>query len=192
MKAYELVMQNPKLKTYQKISWLVVAMNFFAFIYIAYQLMNTEEFRWPLLGAILIAVFVIIFQLKKRKDPGSQPQFLFPFFVIMFTWVQLNNYWFVLAILLIVVFENMSKKKLVVRIEEEKIIYPSFPKKEFHWQEIKNLLLKDDLLTIDFKNNKLIQALVVETDVNEEEFNEFCRERLTRQMTTQKRSTANK
>ena len=181
MKAYELVMLNPKLKTYQKISWLVVAMNFFAFIYITYQLMNTEEFRWPLLGAILIAVFVIIFQLKKRKDPGSQPQFLFPFFVIMFTWVQLNNYWFVLAILLIVVFENMSKKKLVLRIEEEKIIYPSFPKKEFYWQEIKNLLLKDDLLTIDFKNNKLIQALVVETDINEEEFNEFCRARLAKQ-----------
>lgn len=181
MRAYDLVMQNPKLKTYLKISWLVVAMNFFAFIYITYQLINTVEFRWPLLGALLIAAFVIIFKLKIRKDPGTQPQFLFPFFVIMFTWVQLNNYWFVVAILLIVIFENMSKKKLVVRIDEEKIIYPSFPKKNFHWQEIKNLLLKDDLLTIDFKNNKLIQALVVETNVNEEEFNEFCRERLTNQ-----------
>lgn len=185
MKAYELVMQNPKLKTYQKISWLVVAMNFFAFIYITYQLINTVEFRWPLMGAVLIAAFVIIFQLKKRKEPVTQPQFLFPFFIIMFTWVQLNNYWFVLAILFIVVFENMSKKTLVVRIDQEKIIYPSFPKKEFHWTEIKNLLLKDDLLTIDFKNNKLIQALVVETDVNEEEFNEFCRARLINQMQPQ-------
>ncbi len=185
MKAYELVMQNHKLKTYQKISWLVVAMNFFAFIYITYQLINTVEFRWPLLGALLIAVFVIIVQVKIRKDPGTQTQFLFPFFVIMFTWMQLNNYWFVLAILLIVVFENMSKKKLVVSIDEEKIIYPSFPKKEFHWQEIKNLLLKDDLLTIDFKTNKLIQALVVETDVDEEQFNEFCRERLANQRLAQ-------
>ena len=181
MKAYELVMQNPKLKTYQKISWLVLAMNFFAFLFISYQLIDTPEYKWPLLVAILLAAFFVIFHLRKKNDFSIQPQFVFPFFIIMFTWVQLNNYWFVLAILLIIVFENMSKKKLTVSIDEEKIIYPSFPKKEFAWNAVKNLLLKDDLLTIDFKNNKLIQALVIETDVNETEFNEFCRERLKQQ-----------
>ena len=49
--------------------------------------------------------------------------------------------------------------------------------KSYNWSEFSNVILKDELLTLDFKNNRLIQ-LVVDvnfTPVNEIEFNEFCR-----------------
>ena len=49
--------------------------------------------------------------------------------------------------------------------------------KSYYWTEFSNVILKDELLTLDFKNNRLIQ-LVVDvncTPVNEIEFNEFCR-----------------
>ena len=48
--------------------------------------------------------------------------------------------------------------------------------KSYNWNEFSNVILKDELLTLDFKNNRLIQ-LAVEvniTPVNEIEFNEFC------------------
>ncbi|MBA2501160.1 MAG: hypothetical protein H0V30_15700 [Chitinophagaceae bacterium] len=180
MKAYELVLKNSKKNTYQKISWLIVAMNFFAFLYIAYQLINTNKYHWPLLGAILIASYAIIFGVLKRKEVSKQPQFSIPFIIAAFTWVLLHNFWFVLFIFLIVVFENISKQKLVVCVDREKITFPSFPKKELKWSSIKNLILKDDILTIDLHNNKLFQALVIEKNVNENQFNEFCREQITR------------
>jgi hypothetical protein len=48
------------------------------------------------------------------------------------------------------------------------------------WDEVNNVILKDGLLTIDFKNNKLFQHIILnsEEDISEKEFNEFCRQQL--------------
>jgi hypothetical protein len=44
------------------------------------------------------------------------------------------------------------------------------------------MIIRDGLLTLDFKNNKLIQALVIvqenESALDEKEFNDFCRAQL--------------
>ena len=40
-----------------------------------------------------------------------------------------------------------------------------------------NVILKDNILTIDFKNNKLIQV-EIENNINEIQFNEFARQQL--------------
>ena len=44
------------------------------------------------------------------------------------------------------------------------------------WTEINNLVLKDHLLTIDFKNNKLLQLTTDprDTEIDEAAFNRFC------------------
>ncbi len=46
----------------------------------------------------------------------------------------------------------------------------------YHWNEFSNIILKDELITMDFINNRLIQLMVDEksTKINESEFNEFC------------------
>ena len=74
----------------------------------------------------------------------------------------------------------VSKRQLKVIIENDHIVYPAFPKRMLNWNEVNNLVLKDSLLTIDFKNNRIIQQFVEETthSVNEKEFNEFCKEHL--------------
>jgi hypothetical protein len=66
-----------------------------------------------------------------------------------------------------------------VLVKSEGIIYPSFPVKEINWPELQNIILKDGILTIDFRNDKLIQQEIEEDeDVNEEDFNEFCKQQL--------------
>ena len=44
------------------------------------------------------------------------------------------------------------------------------------WGEFNNIILKDNLLTLDFKNNKLLQLTLVENEdsVDENNFNTFC------------------
>ncbi|HEY1871020.1 MAG TPA: hypothetical protein VGG71_08175, partial [Chitinophagaceae bacterium] len=50
------------------------------------------------------------------------------------------------------------------------------------WNELTNVIKKHDLLTIDFKSNKLLQVQIInDDDINEEEFNLFCREQLIKQ-----------
>ncbi|HRX94260.1 MAG TPA: hypothetical protein P5158_09100, partial [Chitinophagaceae bacterium] len=60
--------------------------------------------------------------------------------------------------------------------------YPSFPVTKIQWNELNNIILKDEVLTIDLKSNKLIQHSIgnANNSVNEEEFNEFCRQQLSK------------
>jgi hypothetical protein len=52
----------------------------------------------------------------------------------------------------------------------------------FPWAEVANALLKDNLLTIDFKSNKIIQVEIIEGAriIDESEFNLFCKEHINR------------
>jgi hypothetical protein len=57
-----------------------------------------------------------------------------------------------------------------------------FPQK-IKWSELNNVLIRDDLFTMDFKNNQLFQAYTDDAEdedyeVGDDEFNEYCRERL--------------
>lgn len=47
---------------------------------------------------------------------------------------------------------------------------------EHEWIEFNNIILKDNLLTLDFKNNKLLQLSINESEssVDEYSFNTFC------------------
>jgi hypothetical protein len=55
------------------------------------------------------------------------------------------------------------------------IIKP-FGNTEHAWTEFNNIILKDNLLTLDFRNNTLLQLLVAEISygTDEQSFNEFC------------------
>jgi hypothetical protein len=45
----------------------------------------------------------------------------------------------------------------------------------YEWEQFGNLILKDNLLTLDFKNNKVLQLEIEEnTAIDEKAFNAFC------------------
>jgi hypothetical protein len=55
--------------------------------------------------------------------------------------------------------------------------------KKISWPELNNVIIKDDLLTMDFKNNKVFQLYTDdeeddEYEVESDEFNEYCLGRL--------------
>ena len=51
---------------------------------------------------------------------------------------------------------------------------------KYNWDEFENIIFKDNLLSLDFKNNKLIQLEIDEgwEEINVELFNEFCKKNL--------------
>ena len=47
------------------------------------------------------------------------------------------------------------------------------------WNELTNVIKRDDLLTLDFKNNRLLQVQILNADdISENEFNQFCLQQL--------------
>lgn len=79
--------------------------------------------------------------------------------------------------------EKQAKFPQEVAFDDEEIVFNTLPKKRYSWQDLTNVVLKDGILTVDFRNNKLFQKEIEShTSAKEEqEFNEFCLSRLNAQ-----------
>lgn len=87
-----------------------------------------------------------------------------------------------IALLLIIValIGFYINRKKVVTISDDGIRYPFFIDKSISWTEIENIRLRDDILTIDLKNNQLFQSPVITGGPHQDEkaFNDYCLKRM--------------
>ena len=60
-----------------------------------------------------------------------------------------------------------------------------FKKNTYSWESFSNVMIKDQLLTLDFKSNRLLQLMVEEEEkgIPETEFNLFCKSNLSGNLT---------
>ena len=176
MKQYDLVLKNEKERSYRRISLFIFIINFFSILYLTYERNFT---KWgPLILSILAAFAVFVSFYFKNKN--ERMMFTGAFFLFILAW-QTAGFWIPEILNFLFAILNLyASQTPIVSINETDIIYPSLPKKKFSWQELTNLILKDGLLTIDLKNNRIIQQKIAETSstVDEKEFNEFCRQQL--------------
>ncbi len=84
--------------------------------------------------------------------------------------------WLAVPLILLALIEKHSKLPLEIGITHDRIVFNSLIKREFYLKAFDNVMLKDGILTLDFKNNRLFQKEIVDTisDVEEKEFNEYC------------------
>jgi len=78
----------------------------------------------------------------------------------------------------------LSRKKEEIGFSEEHIVFKSLWRKRILWADLNNAMIKDGILTLDYKNNKLFQAETdddednEEYEVSEDEFNRWSGEQL--------------
>jgi hypothetical protein len=102
---------------------------------------------------------------------------------VIFLWYAIgwskSPYWWLIFILIIfLILDIVANRKLKLIVSEKIIDYPSFPKRQIEWNELTNLILKDGLVTLDFKNNKIIQQPILNSDIDEKEFNDYCKSKI--------------
>lgn len=132
-------------------------------------------FSVPIL--LLLYVFFVAYNDRIRKHIKT---FLLATLNLSLFWLIKGPWWVALLTLLLAFFYLLAQRELNIIVSNSHIIYPSFPKRSIQWSELNNLILKDGLLTIDFKNDAIIQHYPEQkmSLPGEKEFNEFCRERL--------------
>ena len=178
MQQYSITLRNEKKRSYG-ISFLVLAgLNFIAFIFLAYVSNEALTRNKSLFAAGSVAACIGLYFIIKNK---TRIYFLYAAILLAAIFFASLRY-FIPALIQVVVLLLFLQavRELVVTVSGQSVSYPSFPRKNFTWDQLNNLLLKDGLLTIDLKNNKLVQQPVDEneTSINETEFNEFCRKQL--------------
>jgi hypothetical protein len=171
MKQFEFILDKEKEKFYSVFSWLIIITNLAFFIYLSVSSLfhNIGPLFYALLAIILIT-FAHFF--KRSKETAG-------FLIISLGWFNTGTYWWIgVIILMLFALNHISRRQLIVKVFNDEIIYPSWPERKIKWAELNNVVYKDGLLTIDFKPDKWIQQHVVNNNINEKEFNDFCRQQL--------------
>ena len=178
---YEFILRNDKVKYYKVIRDLIAVFNLIGFIYLVNKTTDSFDKTFYILF-IVITILYILFILFERlfkkfiNDKSHRTIFLWS----AIGWSRSEYWWFSFILVAFLFLDIVAHRKLRLIISEKIIKYPSFPGKQIAWNELTNLVLKDGLVTIDFKNNKIIQQPILNSDwdINEEEFNDFCRKQL--------------
>ena len=172
---------NTKIKFYQFFAYGIVLINLVIQLYIDYSRGTKNYYLLTILLSAALFCWVIwdAYRIKKGKA-FSQIGLLI--LIPALRWVQEGFYVAFIINLGLWFLYHVARRNMQISISTGQIEYPSFPKKIIHWKDLNNVVLKDDLLTIDCKNNKVYQHYIenAEQFANEEEFNDFCRRQLTK------------
>ncbi|MEP6948595.1 MAG: hypothetical protein ABI863_04950 [Ginsengibacter sp.] len=174
MQQFDITIKNDKIKYYKFIALLLVLLNMVVFIFLLIADVHFYEAAAILLlsGLYLIYLYYIakktwsIFFINRST-----------FFILAGSWVALQNYLVAFGCVAIGIVYHLSLQKLQFVFNCDFIKKMNFPQKTYEWKTLTNVMLKDGILTIDSKNNTLIQ-LEIDSDINETQFNEFANQQL--------------
>ncbi|MEY4628640.1 MAG: hypothetical protein RLZZ595_966 [Bacteroidota bacterium] len=173
---YLVVIKNPNAKMIERTGWL---MSLLALLILVIQLFMFPKSWGLFLCLFIILVLLISNAIEKRKKKPIRFGYVLIAAGIGLTFFGDGPNSNLLFIVLGILEKFLLQKKEIGFAKDGITIGNIFPQKS-PWSEIDNIVLKGGMLTIDFKNNKLIQLETDdeeddEYDVEDEEFNNYCR-----------------
>lgn len=181
MGPYLIPLRNEKVILYNRIILLILVIHLALFGYMAYSLTNNTDRIICGIAAFLLAVLLLLKKTTYFQKKENELIYIALAEMLITPVCFMTGYaWFAVLTVLISTLYFLSRRPLVVQISKEQVIYPSFPPKKINWSAIDALVLKDGLISINFKNDRLVQQYT-ETDFSsrqEQEINEFCRQQL--------------
>jgi hypothetical protein len=169
MHTFEITIRNDRIKSYRVISWLIFIPHLAYFLFLISQGQSAG-----IKGLILIGLglcYRVILYITQKKPVYPDPVF---YFLMCLFWLSQESYLLAAIVTVLDIFLGISMTKMVFIFTKYNIERKAFPYKKYSWADIENVILKDGILTIDFKDNKLIQAEVdPSTPIDEAQFNSF-------------------
>jgi Ca2+/Na+ antiporter len=182
MQPFEITLKNDKIKYYRFIALLLLLLNIAGYIFLLVAGIHVYEVATVLLVATLYVTWVFYKARKSASDFSINP---LTFFILAAGWVAVQNYIAAFACIVSGILYRLSLQKLQFIFNDRFVKKITFPPKIYSWDMLDNVMLRDDILTIDLKNNKLIQ-LEVENKTDETQFNKFTKQQLSKTGFTEK------
>ncbi len=110
----------------------------------------------------------------------SQPQVTYNILLAIagITWFFIPGMYLLgLPFIILAFIEKKAGQPLAILVSKDGIVFDSLFKKSYAWTEFSNVIIKDGLLTLDFRSNRLLQKNI-DSEIEEHSFNRYCRERL--------------
>lgn len=180
MSTYDFVITT-KRPSYRYIDWTGQLMILLALIELGTGLAEWTNQKWTILVSI---VFMLLFWGYNRfnKQNTHQPYYRTSLFIAAIALYYLAGYPVWLAVLYVAagIAEGLAKFPEEIGFNNDQVVFNTLPKKVYNWNEFSNILIKDGVITIDFKNNRLFQKDLQEPVYAslEKEFNAYAQEQL--------------
>jgi len=171
---YVVTLQNTNRRLIDGFSLLLCGASILLFLLQA--ILSADKRLLFLLGALLLLA-VVGYKAYRSFRLGQPVFYNYPLLITGLLWAAMPFYpWLSGLFLVLGLVERQAKKNLEIGFADDRIVFNSFPRKTYAWSEFTNIVLKDNLLTLDFANNKLFQRETIdeEGDAEEDEFNEYC------------------
>lgn len=161
---------------------LMIAIALFSYTIFLIHVVNLTTIIYALLVAGMIAWWV---RCTIRYNKGKIVFYRFGLLLATVGWVIGSGsfggpIWIAVLYFIAVTIEKQVKFPKEIAFDEKGIVINSLPRRSYPWSALTNVVLKDCILTVDFKNNQLIQKETEEdtSAQEEEEFNGFCKKQL--------------
>jgi hypothetical protein len=179
MQQFEIIVKNEKTKSYNKIALINLLLNFVIFSFLLFY----YEFQMIALSSILaLGLYVLLRWYVFKKQQATQFFDEFVFFIPAMCWFGFRSYALMIILILMGFLFKFSMQKIKFVFSRQSVIKTNFPKKEFDWNLFSNVVLRDNILTLDFKNNRLIQAEIEEPEkIDQQDFNDFAQSKINKE-----------
>jgi hypothetical protein len=179
MQQFEIILKNEKTKSYNKIALINLVLNIVIFSFLLFY----DEFQLIGLSSIFaLGLYVLLRWYVFKKQQATQFFDEFVFFIPAMCWFGLRSYTLMVILILMGFLFKFSMQKIKFVFTRQNVMKTNFPKKEFDWNLFSNVMLRDNILTLDFKNNKLIQVEIEDPEkTNSIDFNEFAKSKINKE-----------
>lgn len=177
MDKISVVIPNEKKSSYKLSIFFIAIINMIGFLYfIVNNAFGSLSYVFAFLGFISILPPLCAYFIFKKSQDTHLAQIVIGILFASVCWMFEGLFSVGLLNMAFAIFGIKIIRKLEIVFSEIGVVYPSFPKKTFTWIEVEQVILKDGMLTIDLKNNKLIQFVISEKEnkLDELQFNKFC------------------
>ena len=130
------------------------------------------------------------FSIRLKNEKAKTYKLIILFFVILHIvffiyfcfnsrpWTVGSIAFIIIADIFLIVLGKIALQNTAFNFNTSSIEKLNFPLKTYSWDEFSNIVVKDNILTMDFKNNKLFQAEIETINSSEEAFNTFAKQQL--------------
>lgn len=135
-----------------------------------------------LIGVVFISGLLVWNYFQSQKE-DTEIYYSKALLIAGLIWTKMPYFeWLIFVLVALALLEYQAKHPLEIGFSPALIVFNTLVKKRYSWSAVSNVILRDGLLTVDFKNNKLFQKEIDEgeSEATEKEFNEWCEEQLRR------------
>lgn len=175
---YVIVLRNESAKYVNITGFLLTVGSAIMFIR---EMMIRQQVVLPLILGVVFIAGLLLWNLFAYVKLDKQIYYSKALLIAGLVWMKMPYFsWLLFVLPVLALLEYQAKLSPEIGFSAEHIVFNRLLKKKYAWSEIENVMLKDGLLTIDFKNNRLFQKEIDSGDneATEEEFNGWCRQKL--------------